>query len=161
MFHRKRVKKVKLNGSSPSREMIHSVVSAVQSGDILSEKGGYIFKATLSGETLRINIMPAIIEMERSMHHKIVIKGEEPIYLSGSFNADSSLMLFPLTPGKPSMKLSPDQHAHAKTLLARFCTCMLAWGISPALPLDQPTQQILSGLHLTEEGAETLQSLVS
>jgi hypothetical protein len=149
-----------LNGSYPAPKLLKQVAAALQDPTILTEKGGYIFKAALTGEVLHIGLLPTLIGHTRSVHHAIDLAVESHMIINGFFNADGSLAMVLLKPGKKPC-LTPEDVPAARELMLRFCSCLLAWQMPAHLPLDTTTDLTLHEAGLAEDNPATLGDLIA
>ncbi len=148
-----------LNGSYPAPKLVKQVVAALQDPVILTEKGGYIFKAALTGEVLHIGLIPTLVGDTRKVHHAIDLNIETPMIINGFFNADGTLGMVLLKPGaKPC--LTPEDRPLARRLMVCFCQCLLTWGLPQSLPLDLTTDLTLHETGLAEGDPSTLAELL-
>jgi len=151
--------KSRLNGERPSRSTVNSVVKALQSKALLTEKGGYIFKAALNGETLVIGLLPGLLNHERTVHHAIKLGFVPELFINGFVTVDQELTLLPMRPGAAPRLTEGDLPA-ARQLFQRFCACLTDWGLPGTYALDMITQLALAESGITDAPLSDLASLV-
>ena len=131
----KRRCQVVLNGEHPTGAQGAAVAHALQDPAILTEKGGYIFKAALMEECLHLALCPTVIGAIRQMHHTMVLEVASPLIADGFINADGSLAVVLLKPGAAPLLQAGDRPA-AEALLRCLGQTLLGWGLAPQVPLD-------------------------
>lgn len=155
----KRQCQVVLNGEHPTGAQGAAVAHALQDPAILTEKGGYIFKGALVEGCLYLELCPTIIAHVRQVHHALDLGVDSPLIVNGFINLDGSLAVVLLKPGASPLLLEADRPA-AQALLLHLGQALLAWGVSPELPLDFTTLLTVQECGLLAHCPASLQALV-
>lgn len=156
----RRRRKVMLNGEHPSSRTVRAVVRAIQDTDILTEKGGYIFKAALVEGCLYLNLVPTLLGDRRQLHHMLTLGVDSPLIANGFVNTDGSLAVVFLKPGSRPL-LREEDLPSARALLLRFCQTLLQWGVAPLLAMDYTTTLTVEETRLLASCPATLRDLTA
>ncbi len=81
---------VMLNGEAVSAKDLALLAKALSTPDIITEKGGHLFKNRMDGQAFHFGILPNFLNGQRTYHYDIVI-GPSGFNLIGSINANGSL----------------------------------------------------------------------
>lgn len=160
MWKKKEQQATILNGRPPTPGIIRQVRAAVLDPGILTEKGGYIFKAALADDILHIGLLPTIIGDVRNVHHAINLHVDVHLIINGFFNVDGTLGMILLKPGEKPCLTAEDRPA-ARRLMIRFCQCLQSWNLPDELPLDTITELMLHEAGLSTENPSTLKQLLT
>jgi len=86
--------KIILNGQSASGKILDQAMHALSDSSILVEKGGFLIKATLTDTVTWIDIVPCVINGNRTYHYDMQLEVETEFTLVGSVNANGIITLF-------------------------------------------------------------------
>ena len=119
-MNRRHVREVTLNGKTGKPSIARSFIAALNDERIITEKGGFLFKALAAGDRLVLGVTPCFIDGERTYHYDSQLPGEDEFTLIGSVTPDGifEILFKPL-----SMELSPEEirkYADTYVMLARF-----------------------------------------
>ncbi len=120
MVNRKHLREVTLNGKTGKPSIAGGFIEALNDERIITEKGGFLFKALTTGDRLVLGVTPSFIDGERTYHYDSQLPGEDEFTLIGSVTANGTFeILF-----KPlSMQLKPEdiqKYADTYVMFARF-----------------------------------------
>ncbi len=150
---------VMLNGEAVSAKDLAFLAKAMSTPDIVKEKGGYLFKSRVDGQTFHFGIMPNFLNGQRTYHYDIDI-GPSEFNLIGSINANGSLTaVFKLDRAKighPIPVADREEYRRQYAQLARF---LIECGLPSSFPLDYITTEVLREAQLCEEPAINLGQL--
>lgn len=109
-----------LNGKSGKPSIARSFILALDDERIITEKGGFLFKALAAGDRLVLGVTPCFIDGGRTYHYDTQLPGENKFTLIGSVTPDGifEILFKPL-----SRELSPEdirKYADIYVMFARF-----------------------------------------
>ncbi|NOQ22985.1 MAG: hypothetical protein GQ565_10125 [Candidatus Aegiribacteria sp.] len=147
-----------LNGKTGKPSIARSFIGALNDERIITEKGGFLFKALATGDRLVLGVTPCFIDGERTYHYDTRLPGEDEFTLIGSVIPDGTFEIFfrPL-----SKELSPEdirKYADSYVIFARF---LLENGYSGHGRLDTVTVSMLREARLFHPAPEDLAGLAS
>lgn len=145
-----------LNGKTGKPSIARSFIEALNDERIITENGGFLFKALTAGDRLVLGVTPYIIDGARTYHYDTQLPGEDEFTLIGSVTPSGTFeILF-----KPlSKKLSPEdirKYSCTYVMLARF---LLENGYSGQGRLDTVTISLLREAELFHNVPEDLTGL--
>lgn len=157
-MNRRSVREVTLNGKTGKPSIARRFIEALNDERIITEKGGFLFKALAAGDRLVLGVTPCFIDGERTYHYDSQLPGEDEFTLIGSVTPDGTFeILF-----KPlSKELSTEdirKYADTYVILARF---LLENGYSGHGMLDTVTVSMLREAGLFHPAPEDLAGLAS
>ena len=147
---------VTLNEKTGKSAIAADWIRALNDNRILTEKSGFLFKASLCGDHLLLAVAPCLINGERSFHYNMHLGKEDAFTLIGDINAQGIFtILF-----KPESREAASQHA-ADYLerFRKFAAFLTDTGYTGEGRLDEVTQQVLESLGLSPP-PETLAGLL-
>ncbi len=152
------VREVTLNGKTGKPSIARSFIEALNDERIITEKGGFLFKALAAGDRLVLGVTPYFIDGGRTYHYDTLLPGEDEFTLIGSVTPYGTFeILF-----KPlSIKLSSGdirKYADTYVMLARF---LLENGYSGQGRLDAVTISLLCEAGLFNPVPEDIIGLAS
>lgn len=145
------VVKVTLNGKTGNSSVAAGWIRALNDLRILSEKAGFVFKASFDGDHLMLAVAPALIDGQRNYHFNMHLKKEDAFTLIGDVSAQGVFnILF-----KPESREFTEQNSTAYiAVFRRFASFLLSAGYQGAGPLDEVTCEVLKQLGLSPVPAE-------
>ena len=125
-----------LNGTAAKPSALTLLKEALSTPNIVTEKGGYLFKSRMDGQAFHFGILPNFLNGQRTYHYDIDI-GPSEFNLIGSINANGSLTaVFKLDRAKvghPLPEAVREEYRRQYAVLAWF---LIDCGLSPSFPLD-------------------------
>ncbi|MCF7849933.1 MAG: hypothetical protein K9M45_13860 [Kiritimatiellales bacterium] len=140
------VNRITFNGESEGRFDAAAWIAALNDPRIVTEKSGFLFKASLDGDHLRLAVAPCLINGERSYHYNMQMEGEDAFTLIGAINAQG---IFTILFKAESRELSVKQIARYVDTFRRFAAFMRNAGYAGEGRLDEVTQAVLKRLGLS------------
>ncbi len=109
-----------LNGKTGKPSIALGFIEALNDERIITEKGGFLFKALAAGDRLVLGVTPCFIDGERTYHYDTELPGENEFTLIGSVTPDGIFeILF-----KPRSRILPSEdirkYADIYVMFARF-----------------------------------------
>jgi hypothetical protein len=147
------------NGKAVSQDKLRTIVASLSDRNVLTEKGGFIFKSRLDDATLRLGVLPWFVDGARTYHYNIDI-GESKFNLVGLINANYSITIL----------FKPDREDHAKGLddddremylrqYAGLAGLLVSAGFPPDFPLDPLSGDALRDTGICRPAPRTLGEL--
>jgi hypothetical protein len=134
-------RKVTLNGKRGKAKIAKPFIHALNTPAILTEKAGFLFKATVCGDLLVLGVTPYFIEGQRTWHYDMVMPAENEFTLLGAINADGHFTIL-FTPISDELTTF-EQIAYGDNYI-QFAQFLLASGLESEGPLDAITIQLLT-----------------
>ena len=124
-----------VNGKTASGSEWAEIVRALSDPSIISEKGGYLFKSHIDGDTLRIGILPCLVNGMRTYHYNIDIERTRYV-LIGAFNPNgTATILFRLNREESKKKRAADA-AEYRLQLSSLARALTSSGFPAEYELD-------------------------
>lgn len=143
MFERKpRNPNVVLNGEVPSRRGLAQMARALADPAILTEKGGFLFRAAVLDEVLHVGMVPSFQDGQRNYHYDIPLP-ETRLSLTGFVNPDGSLTVLFVVPGRLPDELTDADRRYARGLYARLAGFLLEAGVPSGTPVEETTRAVI------------------
>jgi len=139
------VRRVTLNGKMGKPSIVKGFIDALNDDRIITEKGGYLFKALTLGRRLVLGVTPYFIEGGRTFHYDTKLPGENEYTLIGSVTPEG---IFDILFKPNSRELSTEdvlRYADSYVIFARF---LLENGYCGEGRLDEVTVGMLQGAGL-------------
>lgn len=145
-----------LNGQPASEKDLALLAQALSTPDIVTEKGGYLFKSRMDGETFHFGILPNFLNGQRAYHYEIHIE-PSPFNLIGSINPNGTLtVLFKPDRSKIGQPLSHAEKAEYGRQYAQLARFLLQCGLPATFPLDSVSAGVLREMELAVASDVTL-----
>ena len=140
------IRKVTLNGITGGPSIVKDWIGALDDGCSLTEKAGFLFKASLCEDHLMLAVEPCLINGKRSYHYNMHLDKEDAFTLIGDVNARGVFtILF-----KSESRAAVAQHAvEYIARFRRFAAFLRDAGYPGDGLLDEVTQNILKDLGLS------------
>ena len=141
------------------REKLKTIVSALSNRDVITEKGGFIFKSRLDDETLNLGILPWFVDGARTYHYNIDI-GESKFNLIGFINPNYTVtILFKLDREDLQKGLSKGDQENFLRQYAGLAGLLVKYGFPRDFPLDQISGDVLEIAGICSSRIKTLGEL--
>jgi hypothetical protein len=157
-LRRSHILEVTLNGEAGKPSLAASFIRALNDAALITEKGGFIFKALIDSRRLVLGVTPCFIDGRRTYHFDTKLPGEDEFTLIGSVTPGG---VFEILFKPASLEISTDsarKYADSYIMLARF---LLENGYSGMGKLDQVTVGMLHEAGLFCPAPESLFELAS
>lgn len=132
-----RIRRVVLNGEPAAGRQVRAMVRAIGDARILVEKGGFLLRAAVDGETLALAVIPCIINGARTHHYEMPLPVENAGTLMGGVTAEGA---FTLLFRPESVPVPPAQVAAVADTAVQLARFLLEHGYAGPGPLDGVTQ---------------------
>jgi hypothetical protein len=150
--------KIVVNGKPMPGSEWSEIVRALSDPAIATEKGGYLFKSHLDGDTLRIGILPCIVNGMRSYHYNIDIERTRHV-LIGTINPNgTATVLFRLNREEAKKKREADALEYRRQF-AGLAMSLVSRGFPPDFELDSITIDALREAGICDATAITFGDL--
>jgi len=140
-----RFSKITLNGTAGGLSIAGGWMKALSSARILTEKAGYLFKASLDEDHLMLAVAPCLINGGRSWHYNMRLEQENALTLVGDVNAQG---VFTILFKPENMEQVAAQSAEYILRFRRFARFFADAGYHGKGELDEVTQGVLLQLGL-------------
>ena len=147
-----------VNGKAMPGPEWSEIVRALSDPAIAAEKGGYLFKSHIDGNTLRIGILPCIVNGMRSYHYNIDIERTRYV-LIGTINPNgTATVLFRLNREEAKKKRAADALEYRRQF-AGLAMSLVSRGFPPDFALDSITIDALREAGISDAAAITFGDL--
>lgn len=137
-----------LNHARASTKDLALLGKALSTPAIVREKGGYLFKSRVEGQTFHFGILPNFMGGERSHHYDIEIS-PSAYNLIGSINANRTLTaVFKRDRAKIGHPLSEEERGAYRGQYAQLARFLIDRGLPPAFALDATSIAVLEEAEL-------------
>ncbi|MCG8571463.1 MAG: hypothetical protein MJB14_15115, partial [Spirochaetes bacterium] len=141
MFFSKNKLKITLNGKSSSEKEMKKIIPVLSNPAILTEKGGYLFKAIIHSDHIFLGLVPYMINNQRMNHYDLVIP-DDPYRLTGFINSNCSLtIIMEVSAEYNKIGLTELQKYHFARSYIEFCEFLIHFGFNPDFELNIVTEQ--------------------
>jgi hypothetical protein len=148
--------KVTLNGAAGGLSVAKGWIKALNSRRILTEKAGYLFKASQDEDHLMLAVAPCLINGERSWHYAMQLEKEDTLTLIGEVNAQGVFTILFKPESREQLAAQTDEYvAHFR----RFARFFADAGYRGEGGLDGVTQDLLRRLGI-DPPPKTLTELI-
>jgi len=149
-------KKPYINGSPANAKQLDSMIHAIKSVRIRTERGGFLFKAATDDQNLYFGIIPCIWEGERNHHYDIQTPKQISIFLTGNIIPTGvyTILFIP-----ESRVLGYEIKQSYKNLYKETARHLLHWGINSNTEIDPVTSKLLYSTGLYENEITDLAGL--
>jgi hypothetical protein len=145
-----------LNGHAPDPAAFALLKEALSTPAIIAEKGGYLFKSRVDGQTFHFGIQPNFLNGQRTYHYDIDI-GPSVYNLIGSINANGTLTAaFKLDRAKIGHPLPETDKREYRRQYAELARFLVECGWPASFPLDAVSTEVLRQAELANETADHL-----
>lgn len=134
-----------------------SMIKGLNDKKIRTEKGGYLFKASLSESTLFLGILPEFNQGDRNYHYNIELPDNPEFFLTGSLNPDGEFSILFIPKEK---ELSSSSINAYRTIYLAFAENLLALGLKEPGSLNMVTTMLLQSSGLFPEGPVSLCQII-
>lgn len=147
---------VVLNGRRAGAELLRQVALALADPDVLAERGGFLFKATLGEDTAWLDVVPCVMDGVRSYHYNMRMQEENDCTLTGAVNANGIFTIFfsPRSGG-----LSEDLLAGLRLAYGRMARLLMDNGYPGEGKLDWATLNLLEETGICRTPPSSLRGL--
>ncbi|MCK5146329.1 hypothetical protein KAR48_06205 [bacterium] len=111
---------VYINGEKDSKPVIGSVIYALNNKKIIIEKGGFLFKVSISDDCLYFGLVPNFINGERTHHYDIELTVEDEFTLIGSITDDDKYSILFKPENRPFTAAVKTTYSDSYVRFARF-----------------------------------------
>ncbi len=140
------IRRVTLNGKTGDASAAKEWIRALNDPWIVTEKSGFLFKASFDEDHLMLAVAPALIHGERTMHYNLHPETENGFTLIGDVNAQG---FFTLLFKPDNLKQLVAEPARFVEVCRRFAGFLLENGYTGEGRIDEVTQGILKELGLS------------
>lgn len=138
------------------RLLLKSMIKGLNDKKIRTEKGGYLFKASVSESTLFLAILPEFNQGDRNYHYNIELPDDPEFFLTGSLNPEGEFSILFIPKEK---ELSSSSITAYRNIYLAFAENLLALGLKEPGKLNMVTTMILQSSGLFPEGPVSLSQL--
>lgn len=138
------------------RPLLKSMIKGLNDKKIRTEKGGYLFKASVSESTLFLAILPEFNQGDRNYHYNIELPDDPEFFLTGSLNPEGEFSILFIPKEK---ELSSSSITAYRNIYLAFAENLLALGLKEPGKLNMVTTMILQSSGLFPEGPVSLSQL--
>lgn len=135
------------------------VLKSIQNSNILTDKGGFLFRSSMNENNFHIGIIPNFTNGERVHHYDIVLDYEDKYRLTGMFNVDNSLNIL-FTPPDDKNLITDGFKIKLKNCYKITSAIFIFSGIKSDKPLDWITKKILNEINMFTTVPNTLREIV-
>lgn len=139
------IRSVTLNGKKGDHKIAQPWIDAMNDPRIVTEKAGFLFKATIRQEHLLLAVSPVLINGERSHHYDQHLDEEDAYTLIGDISAAG---VFTILFKPERLPLSETQKTRYLSAFRHFAALLLNQGYSGEGLLNDITQTVLEDLGL-------------
>lgn len=157
-MNRSHVQEVTLNGKTGKPSSARSFIRALNDERIITEKGGFLFKALIAGDRLVLGVTPCFINGEKTYHYDTQLPGENEFTLIGSVAPGGifEILFKPL-----SRELSHEDIREYADIYVRLARFLLENDYSGRGTLDLVTVSLLRETGFFHPAPENLTGLAS
>ncbi len=138
-------RKITLNGTTGGLSVAKDWMKALSSARILTEKAGYLFKASLDEDHLMLAVAPCLINGGRSWHYNMRLEQENALTFLGDVNAQGVFTILFKPDSMEQLAAQTDEYLRRFRSFARFFADA---GYRGKGELDEVTQGVLLQLGL-------------
>jgi hypothetical protein len=153
------IQEIVTNGKRASEEELRTLVSALSDRNIITEKGGFIFKSRIDGEKFNFGVLPYVIEGERTHHYDIDIGGSK-FNLIGFINSNLSMTILIKLDFEDCKKgLSEEDKKLFVRQYSALAEFLLKYGFPTNFKLDQISGDLLVEAGLAKNNVDRVADL--
>jgi hypothetical protein len=138
--HSREIKEVRVNKQKAGKKLIKNLISAFNDSSVLTEKGGFLFKVTLTKNLLHIGVIPNFINNQRTYHYDIEIGVENEFTIIGGISNQGVFNLLFKPKSSPLSPEKKEEYCRVYTVFARF---LVENGLNGTGKLDWITNNLL------------------
>ena len=146
---------IHLNKDILSKKSTKKIFKSLQNAKIVKEKGGFLFKSSISGLHFHIGILPSFIGGERSHHYDIELEYEDEFVFTGFINPNCTIG-FLFTPPDKKESISEEYKKQLRKCYILTTHVLIENGFSPDFQLDWITQKLLDEINIFSNIPEKL-----
>jgi len=144
--------KIILNRQPVSDSEIKKIITSLSDPAVIQTKGGFLLKSYLDGTTLYLEILPYMINGERTYHYNMHLPESAEFGLSGFINSNKSITLLPIVSGDFAKEgFTEKQKKGFLNQIIQLCHYCIKWGFDDNFAVDFVTGQILTQLGVSGE----------
>lgn len=152
--------KISFNGNLIDNKGFRKVLKSIQNSKILTDKGGFLFRSSITEKNYYIGLIPNFINGERSHHYDIVLDCEDRYRLTGFFNADKTLNIL-FTPPEDKKLITELFKRELKDSYKKTAAIFMFYGIAGEIELDWITKKILTELNMCSSVPDNLSGILN
>lgn len=146
-----------LNGQRAGKQALRQALQALCTQDILAANGGFLIKATLAEDQTWIDIVPCVINGERTYHYDMKLAVETESTLIGAVNTHGIFTLF-FQPAAPV--ISEADRLEIGAAFRRLARLITNGGYFGCGRLDWGTRKLLDETGIFKPAPESLLDLL-
>jgi hypothetical protein len=155
------IRKLTLNARTGTSGLARDLLRALNDPRILTEKGGFLFKARLEADDpthLILGVTPCLLDWQRTYHYDTRLPGEDAYTITGTVTPG---LVFELLFNPPAAVLTEHQRCLYARLFVVFARFMLEQGLRPGATLGIVTRQLIQEAGLFQPPPEDLPALAT
>lgn len=151
------ITRIYINGNEAASNELSEAVTAFSDLDLLTEKGGFLFRSLYQDNELHLGIIPCILDGKKTFHHEARLDVESEFTLIGWIAAPSGEFSILFRPARKH--LTPDMKRKYVQNYIAFSKCVMESGYVGHGWLTPVTREVLTSLDIAGKTPETLREL--